>query len=293
MAQLDQDRYKRLTSPKTYAQSDGLYYDTTNGRPVWVKEGTVYEIPLQVASQVSGDLLRRGASEWARLPDLTDDVTIDSAGVATIGAGKVTAAMLAASIFSGDVTVNGSGVTAIGATKVLASMLGANLAKGHIPLSTFTARIISANEIQDTTEAGIPDGNTAGPRIDRINAATDKGGRLIWAATEVNELQFEPFAYPGDLDDTAALTFHMIAAMAGVSDTPTVGVAYFEGVGDTDAGGNTGAVTGTTPTEYTRTIAAGDIGAHPNFASIVLTPAAHGTDALYIYAAWVEYNRKS
>lgn len=83
-----------------------------------------------------------------------------------------------------------------------------------------------------------------------------------------------------------------MAAMAGATDSPTMAVTYFEGIGDTNAGGNSAAITGTTITEYTVTIAATDIGAHPNFANISFTPAAHGTDELRLYAAWIEYTRK-
>lgn len=162
---------------------------------------------------------------------------------------------------------------------------------GYINLNILTVRIISGNVFQNTTEAGVPDGNTA-PSIQRVNAATDKQGRLIWAAAGVEEIQFAPFAYPPDLDDAQAVTVNILAAMAGATDTPTVAVAYFEGVGDTNAGGNTGAVTGASVAKYSVTIAAGDVGVYPKSASISLIPAAHGTDALHLYAAWIEYTRK-
>lgn len=194
---------------------------------------------------------------------------------------------------SGDATIANTGALTIAANAVEASMLGTNLGKGHIPLSLWTARIISGDAIQNTTEAGVPDGNTAGPSLARVNAATDKMVRLVWAANEVNELQFETFAYPGDLDDTAALTVHLLAAMSGATNTPTIAVSYWENTGDTNAGGNTGAITGTTITEYTVSIAAGDVGAHPKAAAISLIPAAHANDAIHVYAAWVEYTRKS
>ena len=100
------------------------------------------------------------------------------------------------------------------------------------------------------------------------------------------------FVYPPDWDPENNVTIHFLAAMSATNDTPVLTVAYFEGVGDTDAGGATGAVTGTAVAEYTRTITAANIGAHPNFASVSVTPGTHATDALYIYAASVEYVRK-
>lgn len=169
----------------------------------------------------------------------------------------------------------------------------ANLSKGHIHLDITTARIISGNAIQNTTEAGVPDGNTAGPALTRVNGATDKALLLSWAANEVNEIQFAPFAYPQDLDDAAAVEVHIVADMAaGGMDTPTIAVGYFEGVGDTDAGGNTAALS-TTTTEYTVSIAAGNVGAHPAIATVTLTPAAHANEALRVRGVWVEYTKKT
>lgn len=193
---------------------------------------------------------------------------------------------------SGDATLDSAGALTLAAAAVEASMLGSNLRTGYIPLSLFTARIITADAIQATTEGGVPDSNT-NPSIARVNGATDKQGRLIWAAGNAAEIQFEPFAYPPDLDDTAVITVNLLAAMAGATDTPVITVSYWEGVGDTNAGGNTPALTGTSLVNYTREIAAADVGAYPKSASIGLTPGAHATDAIHLYAAWLTYTRRS
>ena len=168
--------------------------------------------------------------------------------------------------------------------------LPANSRAGVIPIGIFNTRLLSANAFLNTIEAGTPDGNTS-PSLSRVNGATDKMARLAWAAAAVDEVQLPSIVYPPDLDDTAAITVCVLAAMAGATDTPTISVGFFEGVGDTDAGGATAAVTGTTIAKYTRAIAAADVGAYPKAAAITLTPGAHGTDALYVYGAWVEYTR--
>lgn len=162
---------------------------------------------------------------------------------------------------------------------------------GVINLHIFNARLLTTNAFLTTIEGGTPDGNTA-PSLARVNGATDKMARLAWAAAAVDEIQLPNITYPPDLDDTQDLTVCVLAAMAGATNTPTITVGYFEGVGDADAGGATGAVTGTTVAKYTRTITAANIGAYPNVAAITLTPGAHGTDALYVYGAWIEYVRK-
>lgn len=167
---------------------------------------------------------------------------------------------------------------------------------GYIPLPLSGWREIASNDY-DTVATGAAKGSggTLGkdstPNLERINAATDKKTQLEWAAANVDEIACD-FAYPPDLDDAQPIVFNMLAKMGGATDTPVVAVSYFEGVGDANAGGNTGAVTGTTVTKYTRTIAAADVGAYPNAASIGLVPAAHGTDTLVVLATWLEYTRK-
>lgn len=174
---------------------------------------------------------------------------------------------------------------------VTAAKLATTLKTGfvHLPLTSW--RIIATNDIAAKNAA---DGGTISldtdPTLKRVNGATDKKLRLAWAATSVIEIAND-FVYPPDLDEASNVEFHMLAAMAGASDTPTIAVSFFENVGDTNAGGNTAAITGTTVTEYTVAITAANVGATPKGASVGLVPAAHGTDALYIYATWIEYVR--
>jgi hypothetical protein len=162
--------------------------------------------------------------------------------------------------------------------------------KGFINLDLFSAQIIGSNEIPDS--GNFLDGNTA-PEIKRTNAATDKSAFVNWIANGVEEIQFAPFAYPPDLDDSAAVEVHLLAKMAaGGMDTPVIAIGYFEGVGDTNAGGNTAALS-ITLADVSVSIAAGDVGAHPKAATVTVTPAAHANEAVEVYAAWIEYTRKT
>jgi hypothetical protein len=163
---------------------------------------------------------------------------------------------------------------------------------GHIPLDLTTARIISANAIQNTTEGGVPDGDTAGPALGRVNGATDKALRLTWAATQVNEVQFAPVALPPDLDPAAGMEIHLLAAKNANANTFNIAVAAFFGVGDANAGGNTDNIAQALA-EYKVTLAAADVPAPPNVLNVSLTPAAHAGDALYVNAAWIQYTRKA
>ena len=192
---------------------------------------------------------------------------------------------------SGTLGTGTVGVTNLAANAVTAPKLTATLATGYIPLDITKAREIVTNAIPNAAAIGGLLASDTTPILERINAATDKKLRLRWAASNVDAITWD-FAYPPDLDDTADVIVNVLAAMGGASDTPTLAINYFEGVGDTNAGGNSGAVTGTTVAKYTRTIAAANIGAYPNAASVEVVPAAHGTDTLLIYGAWIEYTRK-
>jgi hypothetical protein len=206
---------------------------------------------------------------------------VPSPGSGAFGTGTVTASNLAADAVE---------TAEIAANAVTAAKLTATMAKGFIPLDITTARLLTTNAIANTVEGYVPDGNTA-PLLERVNAATDKALRLKWAASASDEIAFNPFVYPPDLDDAAAIEVHILAASGGATNSPVIAVGYFEGVGDTNAGGNTAAVTGTSVAEYSVSIAHGDVGAAPKAASVTLTPAAHTTDALYVYGAWIEYTR--
>jgi hypothetical protein len=163
---------------------------------------------------------------------------------------------------------------------------------GHIPLDLTTARIIAANAIQATTEGGVPDGNTAGPALARVNAATDKALRLQWAAGEVDEVQFAPVPLPADLDPAAGVEVHLLFAKSANANTFAVAVNAFFGVGDANCGGNTPNIAQAL-TDTKVTLAAADVPAPPNVLNLSLIPAAHAGDALYLYAAWLQYTRKA
>lgn len=201
--------------------------------------------------------------------------------------------------FSGNPTFTGTpdfsgaaGVTQK-AGSVTAAALTSNLKLGYIPLPLTGARVVAANDVpaKGADDGGVISKDTD-PILERVNGATDKRLRLKWAAASVVEVILGSFAYPPDLDDTAAVVVKTLAKMAGATDTPVLAISYFEGSGDVNAGGNTAACSAAEAVKSV-TIAAGDVGAAPKSATVGITPGAHGTDALDIYACWVEYTRRS
>lgn len=192
---------------------------------------------------------------------------------------------------TGDVTITAAGATAIGSGKVVASNLSTTLKTGFIPLDITALRIIAGDVIGNTTEGMLLDGNTA-PSLQRVNSATDKALRVIWASSSSVECQFPPVPKPPDLNGAADASVHLLLAKDTNTDNAvTVDVQVFDGVGDTECGAATAAIAAATLAEYSATIALADLGDHPGFLNISLIPGTHTTDAIYLYAAWIEYVR--
>lgn len=178
------------------------------------------------------------------------------------------------------------------AANVTAAKLTATLATGFIPLDIGSLRIIAGDVIGNTSEGMLLDGNTA-PSFQRVNSATDKALRVIWGASSSVEVQFPPVPKPPDLNGAADLTVHLLVAKdTNTDNTVTVDVQVFDGVGDTECGAATAALATASLTEYSATVGLADLGEHPGFLNISLVPGTHTTDAIRLYAAWIEYARQ-
>lgn len=165
---------------------------------------------------------------------------------------------------------------------------------GFIPLDITALRVIASNDIPNT--AATPEGGyltlDSVPILERSNDATDKSLRVHWVLGGVEEVQFPPVPMPPDLDASVDVTIHLVAEMSGATDTPTIDIQVWDGVGDTEMGGASGALADAI-SEVTTTIANANISGNPTgFFNIQLVPAAHGTDAIYLYGAWIEYTKK-
>ena len=194
---------------------------------------------------------------------------------------------------AGTLAAGSVGTANLAANAVTAAKLTATMATGTIPLDITSLREIATNDTQNLAAHGGILASDSAPKLERVNGATDKALRVTWTAeADTDEAQFPPVPMPADLDATANVTFHALMAMEDTNDTPTVDVQVFDAVGDTEMGGATGAVTGTSVAEYTVTILAANVGGPPTgFLNISLVPAAHATDDMYLYAAWLEYSR--
>lgn len=192
---------------------------------------------------------------------------------------------------SGTLAAGAVGTTQLAAAGVTVAKLSTAQQTGFIPLPLTGFRLIATNDIaaKNAADGGLISLDTD-PTLKRVNGATDKQLRIAWAAASVVEITTQ-FAYPHDLDDAGTIVVHLLAGMGGATDTPVIAVSFWEGVGDTNAGGNSAALAATVA-DKSVTIAAADVGAYPKAATIGLTPGTHANDAVYIYAAWITYTRK-
>lgn len=173
---------------------------------------------------------------------------------------------------------------------IYATLVGA---QGFIPLPLNSWRLVSSNDVPVIAVASGNGGQLASdtaPKLIRVNAATDKALRILWASSSSIEI-FNQFYYPPDMDVTATYTVNLrMGKDTNTDSTVTVTVGLFEGVGDTTRGAATAALGAAAVATYTATIT--PTTGHPNFAAVTLTPGTHTTDAIYLYEAWVTYTKK-
>lgn len=129
----------------------------------------------------------------------------------------------------------------------------------------------------------------------------DNGPAIEWAATETAAILAQ-VKVPGDYDAVAdSLTLNLQVLKEGATDNVTVGVAVYV---SPEAGGGRGA--DLNPTDPTTGAAAFDGTDDPGLLTaslsgnsvvagdtltVVLTPGAHGTDAIELWASWLTYGK--
>jgi hypothetical protein len=156
-----------------------------------------------------------------------------------------------------------------------------------IPLAAFT--------LEDGTPlAKFADGDSATPGFNQVSG---KEVVLRWNnhATPTKVAAFG-ITLPPDLDPAAAIAIHWRAKMSGSTDSPALEHECYLGAGDTDCAGTDDEIDGAaTLTEYTASIAHGDVGGSPEELTLIFGPKASeiGTDDLLVYSVWLEYKGRT
>jgi hypothetical protein len=127
------------------------------------------------------------------------------------------------------------------------------------------------------------------PALNAENGDTDGQWRIKWAASDSSPIAFMVALEDIDTDEDMQILLRLKSG--GTTNSPTVASdAYFNG-GDTKVE-DTSAASAAAVGNKAITIASADIPSAAAVLSVELTPGAHTTDALNLYAAWVVYCRK-
>lgn len=184
-----------------------------------------------------------------------------------------------------------AGATAAATSEAALAELYANILSAAnfigIPLNTFR-ETTNFDVGAIAVNGGILASDTT-PILEAINAATDGCQRLVWAATNVDQV-VTSIPLPPNLDVASDLVLHTrIRSDTNASDAVGFTVDTFFNEGDTKVvdTSETNATDGWL--EKITTIAAADIPAGAQTITIGLTPVAHGTDAMELSSAWLEY----
>jgi hypothetical protein len=149
--------------------------------------------------------------------------------------------------------------------------------------STFNVGAITAN-------GGVLASDTT-PVLSAINGATDGCQRVLWAASNGDQVVFQ-ISLPADLDDTADLKLYTRIASAGTTDAVGFTVKSFFDEGDTAIDDTSATNQTATYANKLTTIGNADVPAGATTLTIGLTPVAHTTNTMALTAVWLEYQRK-
>lgn len=158
-----------------------------------------------------------------------------------------------------------------------------------IPLSNW--RIVSATgDVGNIAAIGGVLASNSDPIL--LGEATTNSWAISWAANSVVPIGVQ-VPIPADLDDTANVTL-TLSVSSGTTDAATMGVAssWDGGSEVTDSADDSGTKSATRH-PITATIAAADVPASATHVTFRLTPPAHSTDGILMYASKLSYTPKA
>jgi hypothetical protein len=162
---------------------------------------------------------------------------------------------------------------------------------GFIPISLAILREVVSNDIPNAAAQGGQLAKDTTPILEYINGDTDSCLRLSWAAGNQDAIVMHA-PLPPDFDVASDLELHFRVASGGTADKAGFDLDTYFNEGDMKVEDGCEQVTAaTTYEELITTIAAADIPSGAQAVTIELTPKAHGADAMYCTAIWLEYTK--
>lgn len=174
---------------------------------------------------------------------------------------------------------------------------------GVVPIPLTQWREVVSNDIAalgtaGTTGSGGVLATDTTPALEYVSGDTDSSLRLLWAAGNTDALVTQ-IMLPFDMDTTQPIYFYAAGLMGGASNTPVLSLdTYFRDASGTVSSkieDDTGAFADVAVDVFA-TIAAADVPdvnfGQPQWATIEITPGAHGTDTLAVYGTYIRYTKK-
>lgn len=164
---------------------------------------------------------------------------------------------------------------------------------GYVPIPLTAWRKVSATgDVGDIAAIGGVLASDTTPIFDAV--ATSNEEEILWATTVVDAIGCSVIL-PRDFDDTADVTLDLVVS-SGSTDAATIVCAstWSAGAAGTEVSDSTSdvATKSATPHTLSITIAHADIPAGARRATFRLTPPAHATNAISVYATGFAYKRK-
>ena len=190
------------------------------------------------------------------------------------------------------VSFDGSTYTAAATTQAAITELYVDLltAQALIPLPLANFKETTNFDVGNIAANGGVLASDSTPILEAINAATDGCQRFSWVLDDVDQITIQAII-PPDIDVSADIVFHCRIASEDTTDAVGFTVDWFINEGDTKVVDTTTTNQTATYAEKVATLGNADIPAGSQTITIGLTPVAHGTDAMYMTAAWLEYTR--
>lgn len=178
-----------------------------------------------------------------------------------------------------------------------------NLKRGYIPLDIFSARSLSSGEVFFGASVSATGGNlgnaiggllnlNSAPTLTMVSTAV-RAPQLTWASGDVTAIAFPPLAIPPDFSSAAGLSIHAIAERTTDNASNNVLDFRFWANANATEQGTTGSTMTSTPAEYSALVSSAESGAHPGTWNIQIVPGTHTNNAVRVFSAWVEYDRRT
>ncbi len=182
-------------------------------------------------------------------------------------------------------------------------VLPANLKRGFQPLNIFAGRIMASGEnffdiIVNTTGASL-NASVGGilhagsvPAL-QTGSTVARGAQISWASGQAQVVAFPPIPIPPDFASAGGLVIHALAERA--SDNASNNVLDFRFWANQNASnkGTTGSTMTSTPADYSAVVSSAEAGGYPGTWQVHIVPGTHTNNAVRLFGAWIEYDRKT